>query len=166
MAGGSNTHARLCTNASAALFNALRGKPCAPVNSEQRVRVEASGLQTYPDASVYCPEARFEGAGGEVLLDPCVIIEVLSPSTADYDRVCNAHYQQIATLTDSLLVAQDRVWVEHYQRSELGWLRRDYSSLADTIALPSVEATLPLSELYDGLNLPSGLPSLTDLPRS
>lgn len=55
--------------------------------------------------------------------------------------------------------------MEHYQRSELGWLRRDYGSLGDTIALPSVEATLPLSELYDGLNLPSGLPSLTDLPR-
>ncbi len=159
MSGGSNRHARLVLNAGATLRDHLRGKPCRAVGSEQRVKIEATGLQTYPDASVYRPPARFEGRSDEVLLTPTLIIEVLSPSTENYDRSAKfAHYQQIASLTDYILITQDRVLVEHFHRHDAdGWLLRSYNVRESSVALPDLDLVLPLSELYEDVEAPAGL---------
>jgi Uma2 family endonuclease len=157
MAGGSNRHAVLCTKAAIAVGSRLRGKPCRVVGSEQRVKIEATGLQTYPDVSIYCPPARFEGNTNEVLLNPSVIIEVLSPSTELYDRGAKfEHYKQISSLTDYLLVAQDHVQVDHYRRQENGdWLLHTARTLDESITLEVVSAAVPLGELYDGIEFPA-----------
>lgn len=159
MSGGSNRHAVLCTNAAITTGSRLRGKPCRAVGSEQRVKIEATGLQTYPDVSVYCPPARFEGKSDEVLLNPVLIIEVLSPSTENYDRTTKfAHYQQISSLTDYLLITQDRVLVEHFHRQDAdGWLLRSYNARESSIALPDFDLVLPLDELYEDVDAPAGL---------
>ena len=161
MSGGSNRHAVLCTNAAAALVSRLRGKPCRAVGSEQRVKIEATGLQTYPDVSVYCLPARFEGKSNEMLLNPTVIIEVLSPSTEIYFQAYDQgtkfeHYKQLPSLTDYLLIAQDHVQVDHFHRQENGdWLLHTARTIEESIALDAVGAALPLGELYDGIEFPA-----------
>ena len=158
MSGGSHAHARIAANGLGSLYNSLRGKPCTVIGSDECVQIEETSLETYPDLAAFCPEARFIGTKGQRLLDPRVIIEVLSPSTAEYDKGDKfEHYKLIPALTDYLLVSQDRIWVEHYTRQAEGWLRRDYTLRSEVIALPSIEVVLPLDDLYEGLILPSGL---------
>lgn len=100
MAGGTNAHAVICTNASGLFLAQLRGKTCRVVGSEQRVKIEAMGLHVYPDASVYC-----DGARNTNLLDPTVIIEVLSRLISAYDRGYKFdHYKRIKTLLDYVLI--------------------------------------------------------------
>ena len=162
---GTNAHAILCTNTLAALGAQLRGKSCRAVSSEQRVKIEATGLHVYPDASVYCENARFEGAGGLNLLDPTVIIEVLSRSTSAYDRGDKFdHYKRIETLQDYVLIEQTRVHVEHFHRLENDdWLMRSFDNLSDTLALPSVDCNVTLSQIYDGVNVPQGFLPLREV---
>lgn len=165
MAGGTNAHAILCSNTLAALVNQLIGKPCRAVSSEQRVKVEATGLHIYPDTSVYCEYARFDGTGGINLLDPTVIVEVLSRSTSAYDRGDKFdHYKRIESLQDYVLIEQTRVHVEHLHRLENGdWLLRSFDSLDDTLALPSVDCRVTLNQIYDGLNVPQGFLPLREV---
>lgn len=115
MAGGTFRHARVAGNIYTGLATALFGKSCQPMNSDMRVHTP-SGLDTYPDISVYCGEP--ELADNErTLLNPVMIIEVLSPSTCDYDRGGKfAHYRSILGLQDYLLVDPDTMLVEHYHR--------------------------------------------------
>jgi Uma2 family endonuclease len=115
--------------------------------SDLRVLVPATGLYTYPDVSVVCDKPAFADAKQDILLNPSVLIEVLSESTENYDRGKKfENYRSIATLTDYLLVAQDRVLVEHYRRQgDGGWL---------------------LHEIRDGmLTLPCGAVSLEEVYR-
>lgn len=166
MAGGGNAHALLCAQGVSSLINALRGKPCRAVGSEQRVKVEETGERFYPDAAVYCPGARLEGREGQELLDPKVIIEVMSPSSERFDRGDKFDtYKNIASLTDYILVERNRVRVEHFRRVNDDWLVRSYVSRADVIALSSVDGALSLSELYEGLNVPEGVMSEEELAR-
>lgn len=157
MASGSNRHAVISANANIALGSRLRGKPCRSVVADQRVKVEATGLQTYPDVAVYYPPARFEGKNDEVLLNPTVLIEVLSPSTAAYDKGDKFdHYKQIESLCDYILIEQKKMQVEHYHRLENGdWLLRTLSTPEARVTLESVDCVLPLDELYDGVQFPT-----------
>ena len=86
MAGGSYEHALLAANALLALGTRLRGKRCRVIGSDLHVKVEAIGLQTYPDVTVFCAPARFDPNHKDTLLNPTVLIEVLSPSTRNYDK--------------------------------------------------------------------------------
>lgn len=165
MAGGTNAHAILCSNTLIALGVQLIGKPCRAVSSEQRVKVEATGLHVYPDTAVYCEDARFDGAGDTNLLDPTVIIEVLSRSTSAYDRGDKFdHYKRIESLQDTILIEQTRVHVEHFHRLEDGdWLLRSFDSIDDTLALPSVDCRVTLHQIYEGLNVPQGFLTLPEV---
>ncbi|MDQ3814367.1 MAG: Uma2 family endonuclease [Armatimonadota bacterium] len=119
--GGSPEHNRLAANAVISLGSQLRGTPCRAVGSDQRVKVEATGLNTYSDVVVYCRPWRFDPREKNTLLNPVVLIEVLSDSTADYDRTIKFdHYKQIESLRDYILIAQDRVRVEHFHRTATG----------------------------------------------
>lgn len=162
MSGGTNRHVVLSSNALAALIYQLRGRKCRAVSSDQAIRIENSGLITYPDVSVYCEPNRFEGRGDLALLNPVVIIEVLSQSTASYDRGAKfRHYQQIESLQDYILVEQNFVQVDHFHRLESNdWLLRTFSSLDDELSLESINCTLPLREWYDGVEVPDGPPPL------
>ena len=158
---GTNTHAILCSNTLAALGAQLLGKPRRAVSSEQRVKVEATGLHVYPDTSVYCQDARFDGAGDTNLLDPTVIVEVLSRSTSAHDRGDKFdHYKRIETPQDYVLIEQTRVHLEHFHRLENDdwlWLMRSFDNLGNTLALPSVDCNVTLRQIYDGVNVPQGL---------
>lgn len=158
MSGGSNRHSVLGTNAAAALVAQLRGRTCRATNGDQAVKIESSGLITYPDVSVYCQPARFEGSGDRALLNPVVLIEVLSPSTASYDRGQKfRYYQQIDSLRDYLLVEQDFLQVDHFHRLDADqWLLRTFPALDAEIALESIGCTLALRDLYDGVEFFEG----------
>jgi len=158
MAGGTNNHTIICGNIFGAAKNALSGKPCRARSSEQRVRIESANAEYYPDALVFCPPARLTGKGDRILLNPKVIFEVLSESTAEKDRgEKSLSYRSCPSITDYILVSQDRILVEHFHRVKGGWFLQSFNSLEDSLSFPDVEIALPLSEIYDELELPSAL---------
>jgi Uma2 family endonuclease len=148
MAGGTFKHAQIAGNVYGELRQALNGKPCRPMNSDMRVHTP-SGLDTYPDISVYCGEPEL-GDNETTLLNPTVIIEVLSPSTRDYDRGGKfAHYRSIVGLQDYLLVDPTAVLVEHFRRvAQDEWLLHVYSDLTSVVVLESLDMSLFLESIY------------------
>ena len=148
MAGGTFNHARVSGNIFATLRQALRGKPCQPMNSDMRVHTP-SGLDTYPDISVFCGEPELTD-NQRTLLNPLIIIEVLSPSTRDYDRAGKfTHYRSIPELQDYLLVDPESILVEHFHRLKRDeWLLRVYSSLAVDLKLDSIDVTVSIQDFY------------------
>src|ERR1700722_5245267 len=121
MAGASPRHALITSNITVALGNALRSRPCLVLSSDQRVAVEATALCTYPDVTVVCERPRFDTKDAHTLLNPLVIVEVLSDSTEAYDRGAKfAHYRSVPSLAEYVLVAQSERKVEHYRRLEGG----------------------------------------------
>jgi Uma2 family endonuclease len=151
MTGASRRHNLLAGNLYTAFRTQLRPKGCEVYFSDMRVKVPATGLYTYPDV-VVCDEPQFEDAEVDSLLNPQVIVEVLSKSTEDYDRGTKLmHYRTLPSLAEYLLVSQDRVHVEHYLHQSDGWLLTDTDRREDIVELPSVGARLPLADLYDGV---------------
>ncbi len=151
MAGASERHNMIVTNASSELRRQLKGRSCRNYSNDMRVCVEATGLCTYPDVVAICGEARFLDNSGDTLINPGIIIEVLSPSTEADDRGAKAwHYRQISSLTEYLLIAQDKHHVEHYVRQADGqWLMSESVRLEDVLQLPSINCELAMAEIYD-----------------
>jgi Uma2 family endonuclease len=124
MAGGSPEHAAIAANVIALLAVSLRGTPCRVFSADLRVRVKASGLSTYPDVTVVRGplERDPDDPSGNTVINPTVVVEVLSPSTEDYDRGEKvAHYKQIASLQEIVLVAQDEQRLEIWRRQGDRW---------------------------------------------
>jgi len=158
MAGGTNNHTIICGNIFGAAKNALNGKRCRARSSEQRVRIEPANSEYYPDALIFCPPARLTGKGDRILLNPKVIFEVLSESTEQKDRgEKSLAYRSCPSITDYILVSQDRILVEHLHRVKGGWFLQSFNSLEDSLSFLDLEIALPLSEIYDELELPSAL---------
>lgn len=149
MAGGTREHNLLAGNALALLWNALRERDCEVYNSDQRVFIPATRQYVYPDVAVVCGGPRFEDEVRDVLLNPSVVIEVLSDGTERYDRGKKFEgYRTIDSLRDYLLVAQDAVRVEHFTREDGGsWRLRVYGR-GQALALDACEVQLPVDELY------------------
>ena len=156
MAGASFAHNRIKENTGWELNRQLRGGPCFVLSSDQRVKVSATGLYTYPDLLVICGEPQFEDAVHDTLLNPRLICEVLSDSTEAYDRGAKfTHYRQIASLQEYLLIAQDRPLMERFHRQPEGsWLFSEAASLDAVLPLASVDARLALADIYLGVELP------------
>ncbi len=152
MAGGSPNHSLIAANFVGACWQSLKGKPCKVFTSDLRVRVNASGLYTYPDASIVCGELQFDDAQKDTLTNPTVLIEVLSESTEKYDRGAKSgHYRQIAALQEIVLISQDEPLVERFTRqANGGWLLIESRELSDEVHLQSVGISITLSELYRG----------------
>lgn len=150
MAGASEEHNLIVANLIGELRTRLRGRGCRAYPNDMRVRVLETGLYTYPDVTVVCGEPLFEDAHRDTLLNPTLIIEVLSPSTEAYDRGAKfAHYRELSSLKEYVLIAQDRVSVERYVRQqENEWLLSAFSDPAGALSLASVGCDLPLSEIY------------------
>ena len=103
----------------------------------------------YPDVIVVCGEPRFEDDTFDTLLNPILVIEVLSPSTAAFDRGEKfEHYKQIASLQEYILVSQNNVRVEHYRRQGSQWIHNTFEHLEDMLPLASIKCTLPLRAIY------------------
>lgn len=151
MAGGTFQHARIGLNVTTELAVRLRGKPCQPMNSDMRITTP-SGLNTYPDASVYCGKPELTDSN-KTLLNPVLIVEVLSPSTRSYDRGDKFHhYRSIPSLRDYLLIDSETVLVEHYQRiGAYEWNLHEYRRLTDILNLDSIKELLTVSVFYEGI---------------
>ena len=147
MAGGSGKHSLIASRINYELTGRLEGQPCQPHNSDLRIRTGDSNF--YPDVVVVCPPIELDKELPHTLLNPRVIVEVLSPSTESYDRGFKwFHYQQIESLTDYVLVASESKTVEHYHReSDATWL---YELLGenDTLKLPSINCEVPVAAFY------------------
>lgn len=151
MAGASERHNLITVNVGFQLHGQLRQRPWRIYASNMRVKISQSGAYTYPDVTVVCDAPRFEGERRDTLLNPTVIIEVLSPSTERYDRGQKFQlYRSIESLTEYLLIAQDAQRVEHYVRQSDGqWLLSEASEPDQTIHLPTIRCDLLLADVYD-----------------
>ena len=151
MSGGSFNHARIGTNATFQLQSRLSGSPCESMNSDMRVTTP-SGLNTYPDASVYCGDPDLTD-NNHTLLNPVLIIEVLSPSTRNYDQGDKfTHYRSIPELQDYLLIESESVHIAHYQRQgEHEWLLREYQFPEDVLDLRSIQQQVPVAAFYENV---------------
>ncbi len=156
MAGASLEHNRITANFVRVLGNQFMGHPCGVFSSDMRVKVDATGLYTYPDVVAVCGEIRFDDAHRDTMVNPTVIVEVLSPSTEAYDRGGKfAHYRRSDSLTDYVLVAQDQVRVEQYTRQNKQWVLTEINELDDTLRLPSIGCEVVLRDIYDKVEFPT-----------
>lgn len=154
MAPPSPTHVLIGTNLTTALRNATRGRGCSIYGSDMRVAVGEGEAFKRPDAFGLCGRAEYRKPKSNVsLLNPSLVVEVLSPSTERYDRTGKfALYRKIPSLREYVLVAQDQVQVECFTRDG-GWEPRVYADLADVVDLPSLGVGLALADVYDEIEL-------------
>jgi Uma2 family endonuclease len=151
MAGASRWHNLIVTNLSREISSQLRDRPCEVYSNELRVRIPATGLYTYPDLVVVCGEPELEDDDHlDTLLNPTLIIEVLSPNTEAYDRGKKfEHYQAIPSLAEYVLVSQEAPRVEQFLRQDGNrWLLTAAAGMDARIALPSIQCELALAEVY------------------
>ena len=149
MSGASREHNLITMNISNRLYIQFIERDCEVYASDMRVKVSPTGAYTYPDVVVVCDEPRFEDTSFDSLLNPTVLVEVLSPSTEAYDRGEKfAYYRQLDSLQEYVLVSQNCVRVEHYLRQGEQWLLTELSALDDQLYLASIECELSLREIY------------------
>jgi Uma2 family endonuclease len=155
MSGGTLAHNQIAARLNRRIGELVEGRGCETLGSDQRVVVLETGLETYPDVSVFCGKPQLAGTNGMALANPRVLIEVLSNSTEGYDRGVKAgQYRRIASLEEYVLVAQDRVAVECYRRQESGgWLLTEYRDRDEHLVLESLGITVPVRAIYEGVEL-------------
>jgi Uma2 family endonuclease len=155
MAGARLAHNLLVANLVAGLHRQFESQPCLVLPSDMRVRVSATGLYTYPDVVGICDEPLFLDDQTDTLLNPGLVVEVLSPSTEAYDRGRKFEsYKSIESLREYLLVASDRIHADLYTRQADGrWLLTSADKLEDSLTLESVGAQLTMADLYDKVDL-------------
>jgi Uma2 family endonuclease len=159
MAGASREHDRIAGNTFASLHAQLRKRPCDIYSSDVRVRVNAAGLYTYPDISIVCGEAQFTTDKPDTLLNPTLIVEVLSPSTEGYDRGKKFQlYRALTSLQEYVLISQDQARIERYMRqsSDHPWLFTDHAGLDAALELPSIGCRLALADVYEKVTFEPG----------
>ena len=153
MAGGSPAHSELAFQFSGLVWPRLGARGCRGFNSDMRVQAP-TGMQAYPDLSVACGKLNL-GKNGDSLLNPTLIVEILSPSTERFDRGRKFHhYRSIPSLRDYVLVASESISVELWSRQPDGsWRIEEAEGMDQSIEIPSIGVTLSLRELYDGVDL-------------
>ncbi|MGE5154196.1 MAG: Uma2 family endonuclease, partial [Bdellovibrio bacteriovorus] len=156
MTVASAEHNAIVANIVGELRAQMKGRPCQVYANDMKVVIRTANAGKYPDLVAFCGEPELLDGRRDVLLNPSLIVEVLSDSTEAYDRGAKfALYRQIPSLREYLLVSQGRVLVELYSRDEDGrWLLSDYRAMTDRVPLPSLGCTLALAEVYDKVQLP------------
>jgi len=159
MGGASARHVLIVGNVAAELRNQLRDRTCTVYSADLRVSVSPDGLYTYPDVIVVCGDPQFIEAELDTLTNPTLIVEVLSESTKNYDRGEKfEQYRQIPSFGEYLLIAQDKIHVEHYLRQNDGsWILTETNDPGAVIELVSINCRLSVTEIYakvrfDGVN--------------
>jgi Uma2 family endonuclease len=163
MSGGTSTHSLISTNVIAALWSKMRDHPCTVYESNMRLAILATGLRTYPDASVYCEPLIYDPEDPEntTATNPSVVFEVLSPSTQAYDRgLKSENYRRVETLKAYALIAQDAAYVQLFERNADGtWSAgADFRGIDSAVTLASLGVTLPLAEIYRRVVFPNSKP--------
>ncbi|HEV7904884.1 MAG TPA: Uma2 family endonuclease [Pyrinomonadaceae bacterium] len=155
MTGASKNHNFIAGNVFSALKQHLRERPCEIYISDMRVKIPSANLYTYPDVAVVCGESQFEDDAVDTLLNPTLIVEVLSKSTAAYDRTTKfGYYRTLVSVAEYLLIAQNGYHVEHYvKQPDNRWMLSDFRSLEDVLQLDSVQCSLALGEIYYKVSL-------------
>ncbi|HWE03849.1 MAG TPA: Uma2 family endonuclease [Tepidisphaeraceae bacterium] len=156
MAGASVEHTQIKDNFAAEARAQFKDGSCRALTSDRRVKVSATGLYTYPDMVIVCGQLQLEDSKFDTLLNPQVIVEVLSDSTEKYDRGSKfAQYRQIPSLKEYILIAQDSPLLERYVRQPDGmWMLAIFNELTATFELASVPVRIPLTEIYRGVKFP------------
>lgn len=151
MSGASIAHNTISVNVTGGLWVQFKGRPCKVFNNDMKVFVESSSLYAYPDVVALCGEARFHDDHKDILMNPTVVFEVLSPSTEAYDRgVKFNHYQHLSALTDYVLISQDRIRLERYQRQADGsWRYTCHEDSEEMIRFEELQCELRLADVYD-----------------
>jgi Uma2 family endonuclease len=151
MAGGTPEHGLIVTNLAGELRNRLKGRPCIVCNADLRLKVEPTGLLTYPDVSVVCGPLRFFANERDVIVNPTLVAEVLSDATEAYDRGKKfEQYRQVASLREYLLVSQTEPRIEQYLRLESDeWRLKEAAGMTSALELPSLGIVLPLAEVFE-----------------
>ncbi|MCK8604443.1 Uma2 family endonuclease [Desulfoferrobacter suflitae] len=155
MSGANRIHNQITFNLAGLLHSQLRGRPCEAYVADMRVKISSTGMYAYPDVAALCGDALFEDTHLDTLINPTLIIEVLSPSTEAYDRGGKfAHYRKIQSLIEYVLIAQDRYSVERFLRQEDQWLFSESTDLSGVVHLQSIECDLSLRDIYDKVAIP------------
>ena len=156
MAGASWEHTLAKDNLARETGIQLKSGPCRVLTSDMRVKVDATGLYTYPDIVVVCDEPQFEDDEFDTLLNPRVIVEVLSDSTEQYDRGAKfAQYKQVPSIQEYILVVQGRPLVERHVRQPNGsWFPTVFNDLSQTFGFATIPVQVPLAEIYSGVKFP------------
>ena len=162
MSGASREHNIITLNVATLFNNQLEARDCEVYASEMRVRIPATNVYAYPDVVVVCGEPQFEDDCFDTLLNPTLIVEVLSPSSEKHDRTKKfADYRRIASLGEYVMIAQQECRVSQYlTQSESPWLFQEASSLSETISLVSIDCQLSLESVYRRIQFPSNHDSI------
>lgn len=157
MAGAKVTHNIIAANILVALSVKLKGKPCKPFNSDQSIHVKKNSLFTYPDISIICNEIETLDHNERNILNPTVIVEVLSPSTKNYDRGDKFKlYRDLPTLKEYILVDSESTSVENFFINASGhWELVEYKTIDDTLSIKTIQTALTLKEIYEETKLVS-----------
>ena len=166
MSGGTRWHSLIAANCIAELRNQTKEGRCTVYDSNLRVKVEATGLHTYPDVTVACGSQRFADDEDDALVNPTLIIEVLSDSTEAYDRGKKfEHYRQIPSLREYVLISQREPRIEQFLRQESGeWVLREIVGRESRLPLPALNAAIALEEIFAGVEFSPG--PLRSTPRT
>ncbi len=158
MVGASRKHNLITVNVASELHRQFKDRKCEVYQSDMRVKVNSTGLYTYPDVVATCDEPRFEDDHVDTLLNPKVIVEVLSPSTELWDRGKKfEHYRNIPSLREFVLISQDHLLVEKFAINADGeWALRDYRTLEDILVLDSISCQIKLSDVYARIDFSEG----------
>jgi len=150
MSGASRNHNLIVANVVGELRAQLKKKPCRVYPSDMRLKIDSTRLYTYPDAMIVCGQDKFDDEHKDMLLNPDVIIEVLSDSTENYDRVKKfGHYRKIGSLKEYVLISQNAAKIEKFVRTPQGWLFSETDETASEMILESVSCSLNIDEVYD-----------------
>ncbi len=154
MAGGTYRHSLISGNAFSELRTALRPHGCRTHASDLKIFIPAADAFVYPDVVVVCGQADFFDQRKDVVLNPRVVVEVLSPSTESYDRGTNSElYRSISSLRDLLLISQDEMRVTHHHRTADGWEMREFYGPTAIVTLAASQVSLELAPLYQDVDL-------------
>ena len=149
MSGASRAHNLITLDIATELNIQLRRRGCEVYSGDMRVRTSSTGSYFYPDVGIVCDKPRFEDNVFDILLNPILIVEVLSPSTEAFDRGEKfAHYQELASLREYILVSQDRIRVEQYRLLQTHWVAQTFDTPEDVLLFNSIECKLPLRDIY------------------
>ena len=154
MSGAKRNHNKVATNISGLIWQHLKGKDCESYSNDMRVFVPRTGLYTYPDVVVVCGEPKFQDKVFDTLLNPTLLIEVLSESTESYDRGKKfQHYRSIESLQEYVLVSQDEARIEKYLKQGDGfWILSEAFGLDAKIKFDAIDCEIALSEVFDKVN--------------
>lgn len=159
MGGGSYWHNLVKDNLAHSIRNCLADRRCTVLTSDQRVKVDATGLYTYPDVVVFCGQPVFEDDVHYSATNPLVLAEVLSDSTERYDRgVKFGHYRRLPSVEEYLLLTQDRISVERYRRQSTAdggaWILTAVTDPAGAVEIESLGISVPVAEIYADVDFP------------